>query len=188
LVAVCSSGKLIFHIFGALAEFERNLIRERTMAGLAAARARGRMGGRPKLPETDRKIQMARQLHGDQKNSIAAIEKTTDLYWYTGDDPINETDPSGLIGVPTCGLHPGDKCHIKGGGYGNDFNPTCLLCTGMVGKIVSLGAPKGCVAACIGLAETAEGAVGCFFFCMLVVAPLVEFGAGYSACWLLHLC
>src|SRR5207253_3414942 len=41
-----SGGKLIFHIFGALAEFERNLIRERTMAGLAAARARGRNGGR----------------------------------------------------------------------------------------------------------------------------------------------
>jgi DNA invertase Pin-like site-specific DNA recombinase len=43
-----SGGKLIFHIFGALAEFERNLIRERTLAGLAAARARGRKGGDPK--------------------------------------------------------------------------------------------------------------------------------------------
>src|SRR5512135_3090436 len=41
-------GKLVFHIFGALAEFERNLIRERTQAGLDAARARGRKGGRPK--------------------------------------------------------------------------------------------------------------------------------------------
>ena len=41
-----SGGRLIFHIFGALAEFERNLIRERTRAGLAAARARGMMGGR----------------------------------------------------------------------------------------------------------------------------------------------
>ena len=40
-------GKLVFHLFGALAEFERELIRERTMAGLAAARARGRVGGRP---------------------------------------------------------------------------------------------------------------------------------------------
>lgn len=66
-----SGGKLIFHIFGALAEFERNLIRERTMAGLAAARARGRLGGRPKLPNTDRKIQMARQLHNDPRNSIS---------------------------------------------------------------------------------------------------------------------
>lgn len=43
-----SSGKLVFHIFAALAEFERNLIRERTNAGLAAARARGRLGGRKK--------------------------------------------------------------------------------------------------------------------------------------------
>src|SRR6187401_2830987 len=41
-------GKLVFHVFGALAEFERDLIRERTHAGLAAARARGRLGGRPK--------------------------------------------------------------------------------------------------------------------------------------------
>jgi DNA invertase Pin-like site-specific DNA recombinase len=43
-----SGGKLIFHIFGALAEFERNLIREQTQAGLSAARSRGRKGGRPK--------------------------------------------------------------------------------------------------------------------------------------------
>lgn len=42
------TGKLIFHLFAALAEFERDLIRERTLAGLAAARARGRMGGRPR--------------------------------------------------------------------------------------------------------------------------------------------
>jgi hypothetical protein len=41
-------GKLIFHLMGALAEFERDLIRERTNAGLAAARARGRVGGRPR--------------------------------------------------------------------------------------------------------------------------------------------
>lgn len=45
---VSPTGKLVFHVFGALAEFERNLIRERTMAGLKAARARGRIGGRPR--------------------------------------------------------------------------------------------------------------------------------------------
>ena len=44
-----SGGQLIFHIFGALAEFERELIRERTQAGLKAARIRGRLGGRPLL-------------------------------------------------------------------------------------------------------------------------------------------
>lgn len=50
------SGKLMFHVFGALAEFERNLIRERTIAGLAAARARGRVGGRKeKLTEQQKK-------------------------------------------------------------------------------------------------------------------------------------
>ncbi len=52
-----TTGKLVFHIFGALAEFERNLIKERTQAGLAAARARGRLGGRPKsLDENKRKV------------------------------------------------------------------------------------------------------------------------------------
>jgi DNA invertase Pin-like site-specific DNA recombinase len=45
---VSTTGKLVFHVFAALAEFERNLIRERTLAGLKAARARGRSGGRPK--------------------------------------------------------------------------------------------------------------------------------------------
>lgn len=44
-----STGRLIFHIFASLAEFERNLIRERTTAGLVAARARGRLGGRPSI-------------------------------------------------------------------------------------------------------------------------------------------
>ncbi len=71
-----SGGKLIFHIFGALAEFERNLIRERTMAGLQAARARGRKGGRPRKPNTDTKIVMAKRLHADPNNSIADICKT----------------------------------------------------------------------------------------------------------------
>ena len=54
-------GKLIFHIFGALAEFERDLIRERTNAGLAAARARGRTGGRPTVM-TAKKAKVARQM------------------------------------------------------------------------------------------------------------------------------
>jgi DNA invertase Pin-like site-specific DNA recombinase len=52
---ITSGGKLIFHIFGALAEFERNLIKERTQAGLTAARARGKKGGRPQaLPRNNR--------------------------------------------------------------------------------------------------------------------------------------
>jgi DNA invertase Pin-like site-specific DNA recombinase len=49
-----SGGRLVFHIFGALAEFEHSLIRERTVAGLAAARARGRKGGRkPSMTPAD---------------------------------------------------------------------------------------------------------------------------------------
>src|SRR5436305_5092149 len=60
-----SGGKLIFHIFGALAEFERNLIRERTQAGLQAARARGRFGGRRKALASGQKIKMAQELYND---------------------------------------------------------------------------------------------------------------------------
>lgn len=55
-----SGGRLIFHIFGALAEFERDLIRERTRAGLAAAAARGRKGGRKPVVTAD-KLQRARE-------------------------------------------------------------------------------------------------------------------------------
>jgi DNA invertase Pin-like site-specific DNA recombinase len=52
---VSSTGRLIFHVFAVLAEFERNVIRERTLAGLKAARARGRLGGRPeKLSAKDK--------------------------------------------------------------------------------------------------------------------------------------
>lgn len=64
-----SSGKLIFHIFGALAEFERNLIRERTHAGLQAARARGRKGGRPKKLDRD-KTDLAINLYTNKEHSI----------------------------------------------------------------------------------------------------------------------
>lgn len=68
-------GRLIFHVFAALAEMERDLIRERTQAGLAAARARGRMGGRrPKL--NDRKIAHARMLLADRDARIDDICQT----------------------------------------------------------------------------------------------------------------
>jgi DNA invertase Pin-like site-specific DNA recombinase len=70
-----SGGKLIFHIFGALAEFERNLIRERTTAGLSAARARGRRGGRPKSL-TGKQLSIAHALYNNKENSIAEICRT----------------------------------------------------------------------------------------------------------------
>jgi DNA invertase Pin-like site-specific DNA recombinase len=70
-----SGGKLIFHVFGALAEFERDLIRERTMAGLAAARARGRRGGRPKIM-TAKQVAMATALQQDPQTTVDDICQT----------------------------------------------------------------------------------------------------------------
>jgi len=67
-----SGGRLVFHMFGALAEFERDLIRERTRAGLTAARARGRLGGRPKRL-TPEKRRLAVQLYRAREHSIAEI-------------------------------------------------------------------------------------------------------------------
>lgn len=72
-----AAGRLVFHVFAALAEFERNLIRERTFAGLDAARARGRKGGRPGVaPETIAAIQA---LAGDQSRSPAEICKALNI-------------------------------------------------------------------------------------------------------------
>ena len=64
---VSPAGRLIFHVFAALAEFERNLIRERTVAGLKAARARGRNGGRPA------------KLSAKEIKTIRALLKTADI-------------------------------------------------------------------------------------------------------------
>ena len=67
-------GRLVFHVFASLAEFERDLIRERTMAGLAAARARGRTGGRPSV-WTEAKLRTARSMwaNGDDVATIARV-------------------------------------------------------------------------------------------------------------------
>ncbi|MCA1737966.1 MAG: recombinase family protein, partial [Actinobacteria bacterium] len=70
-----SGGKLVFHIFGALAEFEREIIRERTKAGLTAARARGKAGGRPKAL-TEKQAQILHQLAADKDRSMNEICKT----------------------------------------------------------------------------------------------------------------
>lgn len=68
------TGNLMFHISGAFAEFERNLIRERTKAGLESARARGRVGGRP-TKITEEKIKMAKALHRNKDLDINTIVK-----------------------------------------------------------------------------------------------------------------
>lgn len=83
-------GTLIFHVFGALAQFERALIAERTQAGLAAARARGRQGGRPRgtTRYDPKKLALAQQLATDPQRSITEICQTlgiarTTFYRYT---------------------------------------------------------------------------------------------------------
>src|SRR6186997_3611375 len=67
------SGELIFHIFSALAQFERRLIQERTRAGLASAHARGRLGGRPPIDLDEAKVRAARKLHEDHTLNIDDI-------------------------------------------------------------------------------------------------------------------
>ena len=73
-----SSGKLIFHIFSALAEFEKDLIAERTKAGLKAARARGKMGGRPPLLDR-RQITRMIEMYEEGKNTVAEICKIYEI-------------------------------------------------------------------------------------------------------------
>jgi DNA invertase Pin-like site-specific DNA recombinase len=85
-----ATGQLVFHIFGALAEFERNLINERTMAGLEAARARGRRGGRPRRGPASGRVAMAQKLYREKALSIPEILKTLNiskatLYRWVGD-------------------------------------------------------------------------------------------------------
>jgi DNA invertase Pin-like site-specific DNA recombinase len=84
-----ASGELIFHIFTALAQFERRLIQERTNAGLSAARARGRLGGRKPIAVDDPRVQTAKRMHGDKTMAIADICETLrisrpTLYRYVG--------------------------------------------------------------------------------------------------------
>lgn len=94
-----SGGKLVFHIFAALAEFERTLIRKRTRAGLKAARARGRQGGRPKTLNEDKRC-MAQALRDDPGQSVASICKAlgitrTTFYRYTTGKPVQNEPAQG---------------------------------------------------------------------------------------------
>lgn len=91
-----SGGKLIFHMFGALAEFERDVIRERTQAGLRAARARGRQGGRPRVLD-GAKLAMVRAMYEDRKHlpddicKAMGISRST-LYRSVSKTPANPED------------------------------------------------------------------------------------------------
>ena len=70
-----AGGKLVFHVFAALAEVERDIIIERTQAGLAAARARGRRGGRPKVMDSN-KAAIARQMYDSKEHTVTEIANT----------------------------------------------------------------------------------------------------------------
>lgn len=69
-------GKLVFHVFGALTEFEQDLIRERTNAGLAAARARGRLGDRRKKLADPKTLALAQRLYDGGETDVATICRT----------------------------------------------------------------------------------------------------------------
>ncbi|HVH94379.1 MAG TPA: recombinase family protein, partial [Nocardioidaceae bacterium] len=87
-----SGGKLIFHVFGALAEFERDLIRERTHAGLAAARARGRLFGRPKVL-TAQQVKQLQSLAKDEGNTVGEICQTLRISRATFYRYVQEAQP-----------------------------------------------------------------------------------------------
>ena len=89
-----SGGRLIFHVFGALAEFERDLIRERTLAGLESARARGRMGGRPTVMTKD-KTTAARRMYGQQDLSVAQIAEVLQVSRSSVYRALRRTGPGG---------------------------------------------------------------------------------------------
>ncbi len=77
-----AGGRLVFHLFGALAQFEREIIRDRTIAGLAAARARGRSGGRPSKLTAEqrrqaRKMYDARELTVEQIGEVLGVSRTS---------------------------------------------------------------------------------------------------------------
>lgn len=97
------NGRLVFGLFAALAEFERELIIERTNAGLAAARARGRMGGRPRKIDAST-LRMAMAAMSDPKSIAIEVAKklnitTATLYTYVNGDGSLKAAGSKLLGL-----------------------------------------------------------------------------------------
>ena len=95
-----ASGELIFNIFSALAQFERRLIQERTKAGLVAARARGRQGGRPRIESEEAKVRTVEKLAGDRSINIVDICQTLKIsrstsYRYLAMKPTDLIEPVG---------------------------------------------------------------------------------------------
>ncbi len=92
-----AGGKLVFHIFGALAEFERNLIRERTRAGLPAAQARGRVGGRKRVLSAKQQ-QALTTLYRTKEHTIPELMTQYDISWATPYKVVNGTYGSSRSG------------------------------------------------------------------------------------------
>lgn len=98
------SGKMIFGLFAVLAEFERDLIIERTNAGLAAARARGRKGGRPRKMDKET-LNMAMTAMADRKAVAKDVAKrlgitTTTLYMYVNGDGSSKETATKILNSP----------------------------------------------------------------------------------------
>jgi DNA invertase Pin-like site-specific DNA recombinase len=115
-------GKHIFHLMGALAAFERDLIRERTNAGLATARARGRGGGRARKLATNGKVALAQRLFAEKNHSIDAICSTlgishSTLYRYVREakKALRPSDPPAELcrnGPQNLGIYTRELLHI----------------------------------------------------------------------------
>ncbi len=116
-----AGGRLVFHLFGALAQFEREIIRDRTVAGLTAARARGRVGGRPYKLSVEqrrqaRKMYDARELTVEQIGAVLGVSRTS-IYRALGKGTrpapsAAATRPRGLASPGRCGAANLVRCPL----------------------------------------------------------------------------
>ena len=111
-------GRLVFHLFGALAQFEREIIRDRTVAGRSAARARGRVGGRPSKLSAEQRRQArrmydARELTVEQIGEVLGVSRTTVYRSLQRDGAATAATPS-LLEPPQPDLAPADMAVDSG--------------------------------------------------------------------------